>query len=239
MGEAFVLRRGNRFEATIEAIFPAGCTAVICENSKKSVILVAPADSLAAGSYTFTVPFADTWMVTATNGGNSKSKSVEITIKGQHESIAISFVLWLVQDGVDNTTVTGGWKGASLWQSNDVTGRVPDITFRSGEMEIKQSGGGGNNSGLAYANNPIDLNGYSRLSITSFSEQTNSSHAKLVVWKGTPNNKDGVANVSIAQDSVQTYTLDVSSLSGEHYIGVYLYKYGGGRILVKDGIKLE
>jgi hypothetical protein len=106
-------------------------------------------------------------------------------------------------------------------------------------MEIKQSGSGAANSGIAYANNPIDLSSYSKISINSFSEQEDSNHAKLVVWKDTPNDKNGVANVGIGVAAVQTHILDVSALSGPHYIGVYLFKYNGGRILVKEGIKLE
>lgn len=219
--------------AAISVTYPAGAT-VTCSNGSKTL---AAEDS--TGKWMFSVPSAGTWTVTADKDGNTKSQSVVISTEGQHESVSINFELWLVQDGVDNTEVTGGWTAAPLWLSNDVSSRKPDITFRSGEMEIKQSGSGAANSGMAYTTNPIDLSSYSSLSINSYSEQEDSNHAKLVVWKDTPNNKTGVANVGIGVAAVQTHTLDVSSLSGPHYIGVYLYKYNGGRILVKDGIKLE
>ena len=236
MADIAIIKMGGgkaKHFAAISVTYPAGAT-VTCSNGTKTFTA-----SDTTGKWMFSVPSAGTWTVTVTNGGNTKSQSVEISTEGQHESVAISFVLWLVQDGVDNTEVTGGWTAAPLWLSNDVQSRKPDITFRSGEMEIKQSGGGAANSGMAYTNNPIDLSSYSQISINSFSEQEDSNHAKLVVWKDTPNDKNGVANVGIGVATVMTHTLDVSSLAGEHYIGVYLFKYNGGRILVKGGIKLE
>lgn len=236
MADIAIIKMGGgkpKHFAAISVTYPAGAT-VTCANGSKTL---AAEDT--TGKWMFSVPAAGTWTVTATKDGNTKSASVAITTEGQHESIAINFELWLVQDGVDNTDVTGGWTSAPLWLSNEVSSRAPDITFRSGEMEIKQSGPGSANSGMAYANNPIDLSSYSSISINSFSEQEDSNHAKLVVWKDTPNDKNGVANVGIGVATVMTHTLDVSSLSGEHYIGVYLFKYNGGRILVKGGIKLE
>lgn len=150
-----------------------------------------------------------------------------------------NWAIYLLENGADNTAVTGGWQGKAQYISADATGRVPTISFSSGKMVITQNGSAGNNAGIVYAKNKIDLSGYNRITVTAYSTQTQTNNAKLAVWSAEPNDWDGVANVSVAGTTVNTYTLDVSALSGEYYIGLTFYQYNGGTLTVENDLKIE
>lgn len=208
MGEAFVLRRGNRFEATIEATFPAGWTAVICENSKKTVILAAPADSLAAGSYTFTVPFADTWTVTATEGSKSKSATATITENGQAAAVNIVITL-VIFDAGNYAAETGGFS--------------PDNAIASGLLVC--SAGSSSYTAVTravYSNELIDLTAYSTLYFeiaASAAGYRAEGERKLGISTAADSSNSFYATAS---NAVGTQTIDLSSVEGAYAIKMFV-----------------
>ena len=103
MGEAFITRRGGGTPyAAIGVTYPSGS---VCTCTNGTLTLTAKDTS---GKAIFVIPSAGTWTVTATDGTNTKSESVEITTEGQIVSVTLSYGLFLF-DGGDKTGVTGGW----------------------------------------------------------------------------------------------------------------------------------
>lgn len=89
--------------ATIAVSYPEGS---ICTCSNGSTTLTAPDTS---GNYTFTVPYAGTWVVACTDGNNIDSTDVVITSDEQTVTIELSYKLYLYTPGDQCTDVTGGW----------------------------------------------------------------------------------------------------------------------------------
>lgn len=86
--------------AVISAKYPAGS---ICTCSDGNIRFTAKATS---DSALFFIPYAGTWIVTATDptGANKPaSETVEITKEGENVSVELSFELWLIKDGVLQT----------------------------------------------------------------------------------------------------------------------------------------
>lgn len=150
-----------------------------------------------------------------------------------------NWAVYLLENGADNTAVTGGWQGKAHYLSADATGREPTISFSGGKMVITQNGSAGSNAGIVYAKNKTDLSGHNKITVTAYSTQTQANNAKLAVWAAEPNDWDGAANVSVAGTTAKTYTLDISALSGEFYIGFTLYQYNGGTLTIEDDLKIE
>ena len=90
MGDCFITRRGggiSKAYAVIGVTYPAGSTCT-CTDGTKTLKL-----KNTSGQGIFLIPYAATWTVTATNGTNTKSQSVEITNEGQLESVTLSYEL--------------------------------------------------------------------------------------------------------------------------------------------------
>lgn len=87
MGEAFITRRGGggRPFAIIGVTYPAGS---ICTCSNGSKTLTAKDTT---GQAIFIIPSAGTWTVTATDGDETKSVTVEITTEGQVETVSLAY----------------------------------------------------------------------------------------------------------------------------------------------------
>ena len=115
--------------AIIGVTYPAGsvCT---CTDGAKTLTLK---DTIGLGI--FLIPYAATWTVMCYDGADyessekKKSEVVEITTKGQSESVTLTYELVLFDNGTDNTAVTGGWttvRSNKLYASAHVDGRGED-----------------------------------------------------------------------------------------------------------------
>lgn len=90
MGDCFITRRSggtSKAYAVIGVTYPAGSTCT-CTDGTKTLTL-----KDTSGQGFFLIPYAAAWTVTATNGTNTKSQSVEITNEGQLESVTLSYEL--------------------------------------------------------------------------------------------------------------------------------------------------
>ena len=95
---------GSKVVASIVVTYPAGST---CTCTLGSRVLTAKDTS---GKWVFGLPSTGNWVIKATSGSKSKSKTVEITAEGQVKTVTIMFEAILWEAGADqNTSITGGF----------------------------------------------------------------------------------------------------------------------------------
>ena len=203
--------------AAIAVTYPAGSTVTVTDGK---ITYTAPNTN---GSALFIIPYAATWIVTATDGTNTKSESVEITSEGQSVSVAISYTLELFVAGkgalVPFTTVV---------QKNGVA----NIEFTTDKISITR-----NNTNYAgcflRSTDIIDLKPYEVLrvevDITAFTSADDqqkcigiSTNAPSSWTTDTP--FSFAASHQITKTGQQTVEIDISSIeSGYFAVGAYIY----------------
>ena len=200
------------FSATINITYPAGST---CTATDGTINLDAPDTS---GTWICIVPNAGTWTISSssTDGSKTSSRDVSITESGQSESATISYIYWAFDEG-NSVDYTGGWLtsyGGKPWE-----------TYAPNTKIVVESGTGPN----SYAYNvrltsdaAIDLTGFSILYITvsEYSSQTGTVGISETADTGA----SYVVSTSIS--SQKTYTIDVSSYTGNYYLRM---QSGGGQ----------
>lgn len=208
--------------AVIGVTYPSGAT---CTCTNGSTTLTAKDTS---GKEMFIIPSAGTWTVTATSGSKTKSKAVEITAEGQTESIILRYELLLYDAGDQCTDVTGGW--IAMPRSGYVTN---DPIFNDNNFVVEPTNSNGECGALPA--NKIDLTNVKTLHFYLKSEGGGS-------WAGNPeyypddtqnaqavgastvqsariDNYRMAADVKISEMAdYKDYPVDVSALTGEHYI---------------------
>ena len=222
MGEAFITRRGGGTPyAVIGVTYPEGS---VCTCTSGTLTLTANDTS---GKAIFTVPFAGTWTVTITNGSKTKSKAVEITAEGQTESIILRYELLLYDAGDQCTDVTGGW--IAMPRTGYVTN---DPIFNDNNFVVEPTNSNGECGALTA--NKIDLTNVKTLHFYLKSEGSGSwaydSHypgdtqnaqaaGASTVQSARIDSYRMAADVKITEMAdYKDYPVDVSALSGEHYI---------------------
>lgn len=203
-GEVFLMGSGfaSKPYAVIGVTYPSGSTCT-CTNGSKT--LTAKDTS---GKAIFVIPSAGTWTVTAVSGSKSTSKAVSITAEGQVETaeLAYDYIIFSNETGL-NSVYSDGGGGAAVKVSTDSSG-IKILNFPSG---------GGYNR-MAYIKPSIDLTKYSTLKISGYA----GANRRFCVWRQTPNsNNTGiVASATMSAGSApSSYTIDVSNLSGNCYLG--------------------
>ena len=88
----YVMSGGTKAFAVISVTYPAGsvCT---CSDGTKTLSL-----KDTSGHGFFLIPYAGKWIVTATDGTNTKSESVEITSEGQSVSVTLSYAVFIFKE---------------------------------------------------------------------------------------------------------------------------------------------
>lgn len=206
MGVAFLYGNGGggkRGEIIVTA--PTGTT-VTC--SKGGKVKTAAEEN---GVWTFKNLEYGTWTVSGELDGDTVSIPVDVGA----ENVLVEFKTWLYKDG-DLMGYT--WTGAALGY-NDVK-RAP--TIANGKTSLSISGYAQQwAEGVAYITQPIDLTDRKTLGIEI---AANSGGERLLIWKGVPTSMSSAYWESL---SGLTAEIDVSGLSGEHYIGIYLNNRSG------------
>ena len=193
------------FSATIHVTYPAGST---CTATDGVTTLTAPDTS---GAWDCVVPNAGTWTVACTNGTKTTEETVTISENSQSVSLELSYVRYMVKDGVLKVTFS------------TYSDQVDDDDFT-----VKQKGGyvsfKGSVAGFHTACVAIDLTQYSTLVLTGTkSVPSDNAYAhKIGTWKASTdgpkyNNMKASTNYSSGKN---TTTLDVSSLSGVYLVGL-------------------
>lgn len=196
------------FAATINITYPAGSA---CTCTDGTTALTAPDTS---GTWACIVPNAGTWTVMATDGSRTKTVTISITSNGQSESATIAYQLVLFDNGTSADEI-GGWTG-----SGDADKVV------EGYVQIGGNGG----THRTQTNQAIDITNYDTISFT------------FVQWTSFPNRtcyfyaaKDNMSYANPAAKKVLTssdkdtpLTMDISSLRGSFYLGMYSSSSGDG-----------
>lgn len=203
----FVLSGGTgKPYAVIGVTYPSGsiCT---CTDGTKTLKL-----KDTSGQGIFIIPYAATWTVTATNGTNTKSQSVEITSEGQIVSVALSYELILFDGGV-----VVPWK---------VIQAKPTATI-SDTIYLYASDPDAPVVSAVRTTNKIGLSGYSMLKYTvtenarpanAFMCVTSSTAAPITA--GTTNAVTSAVAVYGQPTATGIYSVDVSEVQGEYYISI-------------------
>ena len=195
----YVLSGGAKAFAVIGVTYPAGsvCT---CTDGSKTLKL-----KDTSGQGFFLIPYAGTWTVTATDGTNTKSESVEITSEGQNENVTLNYSVEIFNGGaiVPFTTI-----------------EKPHGKVTVGETILFEIGA------TAYTTDALDITDYDRVVFEgSFSQVVNSNgdKSRAGVTTVTPHAND-TNQMYVASAKLDTtngeWMVDISALTGNHYICV-------------------
>lgn len=211
------------FSATINITYPAGST---CTCSDGTTTFTAPDTS---GTWACVVPNAGTWTVTCTDGSKSKSVDVSITADGQSKSVALSYELYLYDNGIFDDA-DGGLQQVGVPYAGGGAGTCV-LTLNESTVTIETSGAA---SALVYFPKKYDISGFDTLYFNgSFVKSSNSNDGSfgLGVWKTIPTS-DASAEASAILEGFRsdgTHALNVSDVKGEHYVGIVAYGFGPGK----------
>lgn len=203
MSEGYIMGAGGDIFAAIAVIYPEG-SALTCKDAEGTLELAANNTS---GQWVFSIPCTGTWTVTATDGTNTKSQSVEITAEGQFESLALAYeyVIFDQENG--------------LAAGVDVGGKAEVITDDVETYLFFAHGGGYNN--MSYIDTGLDLTDYDTLEIYGYA----TANRYIAFWDVKPTSANVIsgetpaASVTMAKGTEpEMYTLDVSSLAGVYYL---------------------
>ena len=190
------------FSATINITYPAGST---CTCSDGTTTLSAPDTS---GTWACIVPNAGTWTVSSTDGDKSKSADVVITTDGQTESVTLQYITYLFKDGETYDSLTGGWKGM--------------VNAEKQALQLYASAGKAAN---AWTKSKVDMTDYSTISAKTDANVNNVSLRLIIEDSIVASKPVAEAKLNTASDEV---SLDISNITGSHFIRLYSYSEKGG-----------
>jgi hypothetical protein len=190
------------FSATINVTYPAGST---CTCSDGTTTLTAPNTS---GSWTCIVYNAGTWTATATDGDKSKSADVVITTDGQTESVTLLYITYLFKDGETYDSLTGGWQGT--------------VNAEKQALQLIVQAGKTQN---VHTKSKVDMTDYSTISAKTDANIRNVSLVLIIEDSYEASKPVAKAELDTASDEV---SLDISNITGSHFIRLYSYSEKGG-----------
>ena len=190
------------FAATINITYPAGST---CTCSDGTTTLSAPDTS---GSWTCIVYNAGTWTATATDGDKSKSADVVITTDGQTESVTLLYITYLFKDGETYDSLTGGWQGT--------------VNAEKQALQLIVQAGKSQN---VHTKSKVDMTDYSTISAKTDANVHNVSLYLIIEDSYAASKPVAKAELDTASDEV---SLDISNITGSHFIQLYSYSEKGG-----------
>lgn len=190
------------FSATINVTYPAGST---CTCSDGTTTLTAPNTS---GSWTCIVYNAGTWTATATDGDKSKSADVVITTDGQTESVTLLYITYLFKDGETYDSLTGGWQGT--------------VNAEKQALQLIVQAGKSQN---VHTKSKVDMTDYSTISVKTDANIRNVSLVLIIEDSYAASKPVAKAELDTASDEV---SLDISNITGSHFIQLYSYSEKGG-----------
>ena len=202
--------------AVISAKYPAGS---ICTCSDGNIRFTAKATS---DSALFFIPYAGTWIVTATDGDSTTSKTVEITKEGQNVSVALDYFDGTFYNaGNEYTGITGGWIQPLELYHAATTNRpnTGTVTKNSDSIKIVAGVSGGTTMCAICTDKPIDLSKVKTLNLKASTTVVGSN--RLVVLKAISGSYDSVvlAAKEIENTGERTVQLDVSAINSG-YLGI-------------------
>lgn len=209
MANIYVSSGGNSklefFTALIDVTYPEGSTCT-CSNGTKT--LKAKGTS---SKYLFNVE-PGTWTVSCTDGIDTVSKSVEITSEGQIASVTLKYNFYLFKSGVGAVTP---------FRTDIESGAKCVIGTDSIKMTVSDLDSG---YSLIETESPVDLTNYSTLVMQVKDMAYDRSVTGLYIAKKQSADFDSVSATAKKTlkdvSGVGTFTLNISSRSGNFYIGI-------------------
>lgn len=212
-------------KGTIVVSYPAGATCTVSNGSKTYTAL----DT--SGAAAFSVD-AGTWTVRAYGADGDTSKSVSV-VAGGWVSVELSFFTGLIYDsgkdyvGLEYVNVEGS--GISMSEESD-------------HILMTKLATGGQSAGFMCA--AIDITEYSKITATYVPANTGTHPFYIAAHSSnSPSYSSGpAASTQMMQNSSATSSktaeLDISTLSGVYYVGIYGKGYGGVALTSKC-LKIE
>ena len=217
MGDAFIVRHGGvgKAFAAIVVMYPAGST---CTCTKGTKTLTAKDTS---GSWIFFVPETGTYTVSCTDGTDTASKSVVIDGQYQTKNVVLTYETILYENG----DLHGyDWK---VCRQNFAYEAPTGNT-----LYVYQNGAGGAFVCLGFLiNEKIDFTEYSTVKIHGVQVINSnklgifitdvvqpSNHFYYYMYQNNPVVASSYTDGTLPSDGI--VTLDVSNISGEHYLSV-------------------
>lgn len=205
---------GVKLFAAIGVSYPEGST-LTCTNGTKTLKA-----KTTTGQWVFAIPEAGTWTVTATDGTDTDSQAVSITTEGQFSSVELTYRYYLFMSG----------EGYPNGHTIQTVAGTHSLASDNSHIEFKDS----SYSSIArgYLDPEEDVTKYSTLVIEYELLTSSTSNNPFGLVSGTANlptgngsgqtNKPGtyICNLDLSgdPDGRKTAALDISSVSGKHYI---------------------
>ena len=170
--------------------------------------------SIPASQFDSTTP----WTVTATLGTQTASATVLISENAEYD-LELSYSLYLYDNGDLRTAVTGGWSYAAFLNTSNYSAGTLNTAYNGTTCYLSASGTTKQIS--AVTENKIDVTNYNALYIeVSDYIFTGAGYRHLYLVSSRGSVSSPAAQVQI--DSTGTFAVDVSSITGSYYIGLYL-----------------
>lgn len=152
------------------------------------------------------------------------SQWVSVEAKSYQGGEWVSWIRYLYNKGDMCTALGGEWVAKAVALESSTNKVTPTLTEGDSTltMSIKSNGGG-----IVQKNDKIDLTDVDTLSVTGdFTAGSSPAWLKICVWTsiGTYSYQNLAVYLGVSTSGNNaTYTIDVSSLEGEYYIGFSLY----------------
>lgn len=208
------------FAATIHITYPAGST---CTATDGTTTLSAPDTS---GTWVCVVPNAGAWTISCADGDSQTSSVVTISTDGEEKSVTLSYMLYLYNQGDTCDAVTGGWQARALGLSSNSDARAPDVAVNEGTITLTATYEYDTfSSGVYEIINNVDVSSFASISIAISSVANLGKGAFFLAVFDRSISSWGSGDCANAKASTQitdagTFSLDISSISGECAIGI-------------------
>lgn len=191
--------------AFIFATYPAGSVCTCTDGSRTFKLK----DTSGYGE--FYPPYAGTWTVTATDGTETASETVEITAEGQSVSVELSYGVFFYNKGDECSSITGGWiKGTSSIG-------MGSFAKNAESMSIVTSG---STCMIIGTNKTVDMTPYKTLEIIFNKATVGSGVSKCQFGLHSNLSSDTVFGASVSVTGTKAI-VDVTSVNAAHKIALY------------------
>ena len=139
----------------------------------------------------------------------------------------VSKQLYLYHKGDQCEDLTGGWK-VTAWQYSGAgeIGIAPSVTYKENSVYLVEKRGSQVAAGTFEPNNRIDLTGIKTIRFHFLSISTTSTQYTMLnvgVFNRTASTFSAISSSYVSLSAENIYAdVDVSSLSGEHYVGIWM-----------------
>ena len=226
---------GSKVVASIVVTYPAGST---CTCTLGSRVLTAKDTS---GKWVFGLPSTGNWVIKATSGSKSKSKTVEITAEGQVKTVTIMFEAILWEAGADqNTSITGGF---AVNDTNLVKIGNSTVTITGNRTYFGSGSNEWSNSGNFYTKNKVTKGDFEYF-CANITKNTG-TNAGNKAWLYAANQYNFTGENTIARFEIPVTTGETGvfriSLTGitSAVLGIRVYGWNDLQTIVTNKIWLE